>query len=122
VSGDVYCNTSFWGAEVYWDNFIAQSNYDQAPSIPPLDPNAPVLEVDCGLRFEPDIELGIFGYQKVNVWGFVDADVSCVVATGACSANVNGSANVYQAGDGPSGPGFLGSVAGPTHLNWYMRS
>ena len=89
ASGDVYCDGDFYSNFSVGDIDVWASVPGYFPEINP----APVLSVSCSVPIEPTTGGSDAGSP---VWGGVSLSVTCVVATGVCSAIVDGDLDVYS--------------------------
>ena len=96
VSGYVFCNSDYSAANFESDDMSGWSSIDSRP-FPLLDPSAPVLDVGCSIPFQAFLGAVQVGSQQTrNIRGGVSVNVSCVVATGVCSASVYGDVTAYS--------------------------
>lgn len=99
VDGYVECNLGYTEVNLSSDDIYGWSSWE-AYSFQPLDPNDPVLEAWCEVPFDtPGLGRLYFRGQDTYSSGTVGIDVSCVQATGLCSATSFGGVTVYS----PSG-------------------
>lgn len=97
VSGETYCNLDYSTTNFSSDDIYDISAWGDGDTPLPISLQpTPVIEASCGLGFDPSNGGGSVGSQRALVWGGADVDVSCVVATGVCSANVDGEVKAYS--------------------------